>query len=246
MVGIAIIRRGICEQINEICQKNGNFDLANYMLLVCMPDSIQMRLPLSLGVEGASCDMRSDHKQLASLSCYAAVMNAATPLSLPQAEAWPSLWNQANGWRGRAMEEFARAEMAVSEALIQLAAVPGRGEGITLPHLAGQRFSVLAKQVAEGGPHAAQGKGVAQALSEWRDHEALRALLCHGVATITVDHRGRWHLILRLVAFRAGKPVRDMLVLDEEEAAARLQVLHAARQRLEGRLRAMLVKFKQG
>ena len=41
------------------------------------------------------------------------------------------------------MDEFARAEAAVSEALLFLSEVPGRGEAVSLPHLVGQRPASL-------------------------------------------------------------------------------------------------------
>ena len=171
-------------------------------------------------------------------------MNAITPLPLPAADSWPTLWSQCNCWRGRAINEFARAEAVVSEALLQLAAVPERGSGIALPHLVGQRFALLARLVGEGGPFAVEGKGVAKALAEWGVDEPLRALLCHGVVTVTIDHRGCWHMVVRVMAFRAGKATRDIMVLDEEEAEARLKALHVRRQRLEGRLRSMMAGLK--
>lgn len=171
-------------------------------------------------------------------------MNAITPMPMPAADSWPILWTKSNSWRGRAIDEFARAEAIVSEALLQLSALPGRESGITMPHLVGQRFAVLARLVGEGGPFAVEGKGVAKALAEWGVDEPLRALLCHGVATVTVDHRGRWYMVLRLLAFRAGKAVRDTILLDEEEADVRLKALHVARQRLEGRLKAMMAGLR--
>lgn len=137
------------------------------------------------------------------------------------------------------MDEFARAEAAVSEALLLLSGVSGRGDAVTLPHLVGQRFAALSELVSDNGAFAMEGKGVAKSLAEWGVHQTLRTLLCHGMATVTVDHRGRWHLVLKMLTFRSGEAVRESLVLDEEDAADRLTVLHASRQRLEGRLRGM-------
>ena len=137
------------------------------------------------------------------------------------------------------MDEFARAEAAVSEALLLLSEVPGRGEPVSLPHLVGQRFAALGELVSENGAFAAEGKGVAKSLAEWNVHHSFRSLLCHGTATVTVDHRGRWHLVLKMLTFRSGEAVREAMVVDEDEAAERLTALHASRQRLEGRLRGM-------
>lgn len=137
------------------------------------------------------------------------------------------------------MDEFARAEAAVSEALLSLSELPGRGEEVSLPHLVGQRYAALSELVGENGAFAAEGKGVAKSLAEWSGHHTFRTLLCHGMATVTLDHRGRWHLVMKMLTFRSGEAVRESMVIDEEEAAERLTVLHAARQRLEGRLRRM-------
>lgn len=126
------------------------------------------------------------------------------------------------------MDEFARAEAAVSEALLLLSEVPGRGEAVSLPHLVGQRFAALGELVSENGAFAVEGKGVAKSLAEWSAHHTFRSLLCHGMATVTVDHRGRWHLVLKMLTFRSGEAVRESMVIDEEEAAERLTALHAS------------------
>ena len=59
-------------------------------------------------------------------------------------------------------------------------------------------------------------------------------------STITVDHKGRWHVTLRLQALRNGKVVRETLVLDENEAIERCKMIHAARQRLESKISLMI------
>lgn len=45
-----------------------------------------------------------------------------------------------NAWRGRCLASFTRVEMAVSEALVALAASRGN---VTLPHMFGPRLEVL-------------------------------------------------------------------------------------------------------
>jgi len=127
----------------------------------------------------------------------------------------------------------------VSEALIHMAAVPGRGASILFPHPVGQRFAALGQAVGPTGSFTKEGKGVAEALTEWSGFTALRTMLCHGVSTVTVDHRGRWHIMLRLLDLRPGRSAQECMMLDETEAAERLKALHIVRQRLEGRLRTM-------
>lgn len=138
------------------------------------------------------------------------------------------------------IEEFARAEAVVTEALIQLSNVPARGKSINLPHLVGQRFAALTKAIGPDGPFSADGEGLAKALDEFIAFETLRATLCHGTQTVTVDHRGRWHITLRLLALRSGKAARDALVLEENEAAEQYKTLRAARQRMEAKISLMI------
>nr|KMW32822.1 hypothetical protein BV87_00410 [Sphingobium yanoikuyae] len=161
-------------------------------------------------------------------------------MPLPAHEIWPDLWQSASAWRGRMIEEFARAEAAVTEALIQLSNVPTKGKNINLPHLVGQRFAALAEAIGTDGPFAVEGKALSKALEEFIAFETLRATLCHGTQTITVDHKGRWHVTLRLQALRNGKVVRETLVLDENEAIERCKMIHAARQRLESKISLMI------
>lgn len=152
---------------------------------------------------------------------------------------WPDIWHQANGWRGRFIEEYACGERVVSNALLRLAAVPGRGAEILLPHPVGQRFCALAKAVGPGGPFAQEGKGVAAALAEWTEFAPLRTMLCHGSAAISVDHKGRWYAHFSMIDMRPDRVVEERLTVDEKDAADRLKALHIVRQRLDGRWRAM-------
>ena len=169
-------------------------------------------------------------------------MNAPTSIPDPYSsnEAWTLIWSSANQWRGSALEEFARAETIISEALEKLATVTGRGSVIKFPHLVGQRYAELAKATSDGGAFAAEGQKVAKALPEWNDHLSIRNMLCHGTATVTVDHHGRWHVILRLLTFRANVAVREIMVIDQNEAEDRLKSVRAARQRLEAHVRQMM------
>src|SRR3546814_2822757 len=88
------------------------------------------------------------------------------------------LWNQAiqdvNAWRGACLQHFSAAEAAVTETLLLLKAIPGRGEAVRLRHLIGQRFDDLSKLIEAEGAFAQEGKAAAKALSDLRTLEGLR------------------------------------------------------------------------
>ena len=164
-------------------------------------------------------------------------MNAITPIAAAtDPESWSAANTAAHAWRGRCLDSFARAEAAVSETLVVLAAVPKRGEGVALPLLVGQRFEALAAAVGADGPFTAEGKTVAKALAKFREQESLRVLLCHGVAKVALDQKGRWLLVLRLLALRSKQPQRTVLVVEQEEAETILDDLIRAGQRLSAPL----------
>lgn len=89
---------------------------------------------------------------------------------------------------------------------------------MSLPHLVGQRYAALRNLVAPNGPFALEGKKLAAALIRFQDHDALRPMLCHGLAEVTLDVKGRWMLVLRVVTLRARKAERSVRVLREDEA----------------------------
>ena len=152
--------------------------------------------------------------------------------------------DEANIWRGRCVEEFGLAEAAVSETLAYLASIPGHGAKMVLPHLIGQRFAALKTEVGEYGSFAEEGWRVFETLDEWNDFHRLRAFLCHGSSTVTLNGRGQWSIIMRLLNFRGGKPEREVMELTARKAALILEELTYARIRLEGQLRGMLAAFR--
>lgn len=147
-------------------------------------------------------------------------MNAVTPF--PTGELPLEPFNRAvrevNEWRGRCLDAFTRAETAATECLLTLSAVPGRGGGIALPHLTGQRFDALAAAFGGDGPFVVEGPHALASLTRFREHASLRTMLCHGVADVTLDQKGRWTAIFRLACLRSGRVDREVLVVRESEA----------------------------
>ena len=142
------------------------------------------------------------------------------------------------------MDLFARSEVAVTETLLVLAAVDGKGTSIKLPHLVGQRYDALASAVGVGGVFENEGKAAAGALSTFRRHDALRTQLAHGIFTVTLDHRGRWHLVARVVALRAGRECRDVLATDQDETAETFAAIEADGARLRSTLGQLRRRLK--
>lgn len=151
---------------------------------------------------------------------YFQAMNAISSVqaALPRAP-FDVARDAAATWRGRCLGAFARSEAAVTETLLVLAAVEGRGALLKLPHLVGQRYDALAGAIGPTGAFAKEGKGAVGALTRFRRHDALRTFVAHGVFTVTLDYRSRWHLTARVLALRAGRESRDVFVTDEGEAA---------------------------
>lgn len=123
-----------------------------------------------------------------------------------------------NEWRGRCLDGFTRAEEAVTETLVSLAAVKDRGSTVKLPHLQGQRVDALVTAIGPAGPFEVEGKIVRMTLDRWRDHADFRNMLCHGTCKITLDPQAKWTAVFRLVALKSNRICRDMLALTENEA----------------------------
>jgi hypothetical protein len=127
---------------------------------------------------------------------------------------------QVNEWRGRCLEAFTRGETAVTECLAILGQVKGRGDKVKLPHLVGQRLEALSAAISADGPFAAEaGKAAAATLDLYRRQAGLRNLLCHGTSKVTLDSKGRWTVVLRLVMLRSREISRESLAVTQEEAA---------------------------
>ncbi|HZF44636.1 MAG TPA: hypothetical protein VEZ48_14640 [Sphingomonadaceae bacterium] len=146
-------------------------------------------------------------------------MNAISPIDAPTADRrWFEATNAANAWRGRCLNTFARAEAAVSETLLAMSGVGGRGSGVKLPYLVGQKFETLAAAIGPEGPFASEGQVVANTLAGFRTYDHLRAFLCHGDGKIALDQRGAWLLVMRLPTFGSKLPERTFYVAFQKEA----------------------------
>ncbi|HEX7930996.1 MAG TPA: hypothetical protein VF470_08865, partial [Sphingomicrobium sp.] len=140
-------------------------------------------------------------------------MSEADPsIPAPAGVVWASVHEGVNAWRGRCLNAFARAEHAVTEALVRLSEDPHHGAGVKLPHLVGQRFEALASAIAEDGPFAEGSAQAFAALQAFREHDVVRAPLCHGLGKITVDQSGRWTLVVRMTSLKGRRAERSTFV----------------------------------
>ena len=155
-----------------------------------------------------------------------------TPIPAEREPDWTRVAQDVNIWRGASLQCFASVEAAVTETLLHLSAIPGRGDGVRLRHLVGQRLDDLAQVVGEGGAFATEGRSVALLLAAFRCHEALRTMLAHGQTKLALERNGRWIAIFRIVSIRAKQAERSELVLEESDAAGKLQDLKAISQKL--------------
>lgn len=163
-------------------------------------------------------------------------MNALTPFESNIDPAWSAAQEGVNAWRGRCLHAYGQVEFAVSETLAACAEDPKRGSAITLPHLFGQRLERLATLIGVTGAFAAEGAPAVAALTTFRQHEAQRVPLAHGNGKITLDRRGQWTLVLRMIAFRSGRAERSAVVWEQGEAATFCTALIADAQRLCAKL----------
>lgn len=137
-----------------------------------------------------------------------------------------------NEWRGQMVENFSRAEHAVTEALLVFNSIKPEIKGSKFPHLVGKRFNRLAVCLAAITTPSSHVVTASSALCDFRTHEPLRAMLCHGVTNIALDRSGAWVAILRLVTFKAGSSAVSCQTLEEAEAKECLERLIGDRRRL--------------
>jgi hypothetical protein len=175
-------------------------------------------------------------------TCHRVSMNATPPVLSTHVHL-SARTDEACIWRGRYIEEFAMAEVAVSEALATLSTIASRSAKSLRPTAVGQRFEALRIVVGASGPLAPVGGRVARALDDVREHQSRRNFLCHGSSEVWTDHLGDWCMALCLTSFRAGAIERNAMQITAAEAAVLLQELRSARLRLEGQLRGMLASL---
>jgi hypothetical protein len=147
-------------------------------------------------------------------------MPLATPAIpvVPEEARWAAAAQSVNAWRGQLVQAFASTEAAVSEALLGLSSVPGRGDHVRLRHLIGPRFQDLADALDASGPFSAEGAVAASCLAAFRVYEPLRTVLGHGVFRIAIDRRDRWVVIAKVVTFRTKGAERTLQVFEQDDA----------------------------
>ncbi|MBK6707984.1 MAG: hypothetical protein IPG54_11105 [Sphingomonadales bacterium] len=151
---------------------------------------------------------------------------ASNSTLLTHGKSWDEIFAEVNAWRGACMHHFSTVEMSVTETLLALGAVKETGKKVRLRHLIGQKFEDLAAAIEPEAPFGGAGRVAHVELMQYRaSHEAFRAMLCHGVAKVSVDHSGQWILLIRSLAIRARQAERNMLVMEQSEAAATLTKL---------------------
>jgi hypothetical protein len=163
------------------------------------------------------------------------VANSAIP-SLPEEARWIAAAQSVNAWRGQLVQAFASVEAAVSEALLGLSGIPGRGDDIRLRHLIGQRFQDLGDALDASSPFAAEGAIAASCIAAFRIHEPLRTVLGHGVFRIALDRRDRWVVIAKVVTFRAKGAERISLVFEQDDAERTASEVRALGQKVSSSL----------
>lgn len=163
-------------------------------------------------------------------------MSDPAPSDPTETVVWASVHERVNAWRGRCLNAFARAEYAVTEALDRLSRDGQHGALVRLPHLVGQRFEALAAAIGPEGPFASDGAQAFAALQAFREHDIVRAPLCHGLGKITVDQSGRWTLVVRMTAFKSRRAERSTFVWEEDEAKRVADGIHGDAQRLQAKL----------
>lgn len=171
-------------------------------------------------------------------------MNAITPIETAIGDdAWEEAIRSVNEWRGHSLHCFAQAEAAVSETLLAMATVADRGAHVKLRRLIGQRFEDLSAAIGIDGPFVAEGNKAALALARFREHEALRPMLCHATIKVALDRYAQWVILMKVLSFRGRNANRGSLALDQREAADRLAELRARSQQLVSALQSLRARI---
>ena len=142
-------------------------------------------------------------------------MNAPVFIEPSLSSAHRAAVEEANCWRGRCVNLFARGERIVSEALI---AFHGHAK---LPMLTSQRLDRLSKALDDK-------PRTAKALAAFGDLADVRNVIVHGESRVFIDVNGKW--LLHLTWFdRTGNVQR---VIDQAEGEKLVRQVHQCVQRL--------------
>ena len=121
-----------------------------------------------------------------------------------------------DGWRGRCLDLFAKAERAVA---VTLEAVAARDPLLSIKHLAGHRMVDLNKLAAsEDGATEKQSKALLAALDAWPGLEGKRTFLAHGITTVLLDRHGSWQARFDVTNYRPNKRERLNWTCSKDEA----------------------------
>lgn len=150
---------------------------------------------------------------------YSADMNAQTQTieGVPLLD-FDAACSRLNQWRGQMTENFARCEQAVTETLAALNATGIEVKGTKFPHLVGQRYERLAAILSSDAFQSAHRKSALGAIDQFRTHDSMRTMLCHGVTKMAVDRMGEWLALMTLTSFKGGGTTTTKLTLQECEA----------------------------
>ena len=130
---------------------------------------------------------------------------ATSAKSGPLSEAHRAATERANAWRGRCVNQFARGELIVGEALLAQSAIK------TLPMLLSQRIARLSSLVKDAPKKV-------DALEAFSGLSDLRNAIVHGSGTIFIDGEGNWLITLRA----AGRSGLDQASISQDQADERL------------------------
>lgn len=158
--------------------------------------------------------------------------------SIPR-EPFDKAIREVNEFRGRCLHYFADAEAAVSGCLARLSQVPGRGDGVKLRHLVGQRCEDLASALSTDASLKKDGNKALEALNDFRELDWLRVVLCHGVSTVLLDANGDWTAVFHHSSFRSRELVPNGRVIARRKADELQKELSRKSRRLRSLVNAL-------
>ncbi len=141
-----------------------------------------------------------------------------------------------NGWQGACMQSFAQAEAAVTETLLLLSEVPGRGANVKLCHTVGQGLEDLLRPLGSEGGFPAEHSAAFEALSKFRQYEEPRTDLAQDVARIALERIGTWVVVFRHLSIRSRVAERGTTAFEQKDALRKLQALKPVTHRLDAAL----------
>jgi hypothetical protein len=117
-------------------------------------------------------------------------------------------------WRGRMIGLYTRCEHAISKTLV---AATSSDQLPKLPNLASQRVTALEKALAKLTLPAKISRVAPEALQKWRNSDADRNFLAHGLVSATIDKNGRWMATFEMLLFDASQtPLRRWSIWKRE------------------------------